>query len=128
MREASNICQIFPNISNISKYYQIFQIFAKYFKYWPELFPISLASHHLHELIKIEGSGAIFVDLLDDVVDVVLGQLVVQLTQDLLQGVCRDETHAILVVDPERLFQLLLQSLLVLLNQELGGQLTKLPK
>ena len=39
--------------------------------------------------IKIEGPGAILVDLLDDVVDVVLGQLVVQLTQDLLQGVCK---------------------------------------
>ena len=39
--------------------------------------------------IKIEGTGAILVDLLDDVVDVVLGQLVVQLTQDLLQGVCK---------------------------------------
>ena len=38
------------NISNIFQIYQIFQIFAKYLKYWPELFSISLASHHLHKL------------------------------------------------------------------------------
>ena len=39
--------------------------------------------------IEIEGSGAVFIDLLDDVVDVVLGQLVVQLAEDLLQSVCK---------------------------------------
>ena len=42
--------------------------------------------------IEIEGSGAVFIDLLDDVVDVVLGQLVVQLAEDLLQSVCKCDT------------------------------------
>ena len=42
--------------------------------------------------IEIEGSGAVFIDLLDDVVDVVLRQLVVQLAEDLLQSVCKCDT------------------------------------
>ena len=37
--------------------------------------------------VKVESSGTVLVDLLDDVVEVLVGQLVVQLLQDLLQRV-----------------------------------------
>ena len=96
----------FPNISDISNICQIFQILARTVLYlssqpsspWTlgrkkkflwELFDIWYWTIIKMRTIKIEGPGAILVDLLDDVVDVVLGQLVVQLTQDLLQGVCK---------------------------------------
>ena len=41
---------------------------------------------------------------------------------------CGDEALLVLVVNTERLLQLLLESLVILLHQELGGQLTKLSK
>ena len=78
--------------------------------------------------VKVEGAGAVLVDLLDDVQEVVLGELVVQLPEDLLERVGGDVSVVLLVVDPEGLLQLLLQRLLVLLDQEAGGQLTELAK
>ena len=41
---------------------------------------------------------------------------------------CCDETLLVLVVNTERLLQLLLESLVILLHQELGSKLTKLTK
>ena len=45
----------------------------------------SLAHHHLAELVKVHGAGAVLVDLLDDAVEVLLRQPRVQLRDDLPQ-------------------------------------------
>ena len=47
--------------------------------------PPSLAHHHLAELVKVHGAGAVLVDLLDDAVQVLLRQPGVQLRDDLPQ-------------------------------------------
>ena len=50
----------------------------------PLLSPIpSLAHHHLAELVKVHGAGAVLVDLLDDPVQVLRGQARVELGDDL---------------------------------------------
>ena len=41
---------------------------------------------------------------------------------------CCDESLLVLVINTESLLQLLLERLVILLHQELGGQLTKLTK
>ena len=53
-----------------------------------------LSSHHGHELVKVDGAGPVGVYLVDNLVQVVLGQGRVDLTEDLLQGRCRDVTVA----------------------------------
>jgi len=80
----------------------------------------SSACHHLHELIEVDGARAVAVDLVDDAVKLLVGQLGVQLVEDLLESGCGDVPVALLVVDAEGLAQLLLHPLLVLLHQELG--------
>ena len=44
--------------------------------------------------VKVEGSRTVLVHLFDDVVEVFVGQFVVQLLQDLLQRVSRDVSVA----------------------------------
>ena len=44
---------------------------------------ISLAHHHLAELVKVHGAGAVLVDLLDDAVEVLFRESGVQLSDDL---------------------------------------------
>ena len=52
----------------------------------PSFFPLlPLAHHHLAELVKVHGAGAVLVDLLDDAVQVLLRQSGVQLRDDLPQ-------------------------------------------
>ena len=46
---------------------------------------VPLAHHHLAELVKVHGAGAVLVDLLDDAVQVLLRQSGVQLRDDLPQ-------------------------------------------
>lgn len=107
------------------------------------------SSHHLHELceqkkqkrsvntsfenflrpfltVKVHGSGAVGVNLLDHDVQLGVGQLIVQLAEDLAQAGGGDVSVALLVVQAEGLAQLLLHRLGVLLNDELGGQLDEL--
>ena len=71
--------------------------------------------------VEIDGPGAVAVDLADDAGELLVGELGVQLVQDLLEGGGGDVAVALLVVDPERLPQLLLHAFLVLLDQELGA-------
>lgn len=81
-----------------------------------------LTSHHFHKFVKVNRARPVRVDLLDHHVQIVVGQLIVQLPQDLAQAAGGDETVTFLVVQTERLPQLLLQRFLVLLNDELGGE------
>ena len=48
----------------------------------------SLAHHHLAELVKVHGAGAVLVDLLDDAVEVLFCQSGVELRDDLSQLGC----------------------------------------
>lgn len=70
--------------------------------------------------IEIDRSRTVGVDFLDHHVQVLLGQLVVQLPKDLAQAGGGNEAVSFLVVQTEGLFQLLVQGFLVLLNDELG--------
>ena len=54
-----------------------------------------LSHHHFLELIEVHGAATVLVNLLDDVVEVVLCQRVVDLAQDVLQHVVRDEPLAL---------------------------------
>ena len=54
-----------------------------------------LSHHHFLELIEVHGAAAVLVHLLDDVVEVLLCQRVVDLAQDVLQHVVRDEPLAL---------------------------------
>jgi hypothetical protein len=72
--------------------------------------------------IKIDGSRAISVDFLDHHVQLLVRELVVQLPQDLAKTSGGDVSVALLVVQPERLLQLLLHGLVVLLHYELSRE------
>merc|ERR1711911_47463 len=87
-----------------------------------------LTAQHFHELVKVQSAGAVLIDLLNDAIEILLGEFVVNLTQNLLESVCSDEALLVLVINTESLLQLLLQRLVILLHQELGGKLTKLTK
>lgn len=76
--------------------------------------------------IKVHGAGAVGIDLLDHAIELSVSQLVVQLTQDLLQAGSGDVSVSLLVVQAESLTQLLLHGLGILLNDELGSQLNEL--
>lgn len=75
--------------------------------------------------IKVHGSGAVGVDFLNHNVQLVVGQLIVQLSQDFTQASGGDVTIALLVVQAESFAQFLLHSLSIFLNNELGGQLNE---
>ena len=88
------------------------------------MFRLDLAHHHLTELVKVHGARAVLVDFIDNAVQVLWGQPGVKLGDDLPELSGGDEALALLVVDPEGLFELSLHGLLVgLLNQELGAEL-----
>ena len=87
------------------------------------IFSSSSSHHHLLELIKVHGAWAILVHLLNDVIQVILCQGRVDLSEDLLQHLIGDEPLPLLVVDPEGLLKLLLHLLLIILNHKLGGNL-----
>ena len=104
--------------------------------------------------VKVQCPRAILVDLLYDADEIFLCELVIQLLENLLQGVGRyvavslRETMSkiaprssrdlkslatifkstFFVVNPEGLLQFLFQRFLVLLNEEPGGQLAELAK
>ena len=62
---------------------------------------LSLSRHHCHKLVKVQSPGAIPVNFLDDAIKVVFGQFVVQLPENLLEGVRGDGADLVLVVIPE---------------------------
>lgn len=88
----------------------------------------SFPRHHGHELVKVDRAGAVLVHLVHDLVQVVLVERGVDLTEDLLEDARRDVAVALLVVDTEGLPQLPPHLLLVLLDQKLGRQLDELGK
>merc|ERR1739845_242053 len=87
---------------------------------------LSLAAHHVHEFVKVEGSGAVLIHLIDDTFDVFFRKPVVQLPQDLLEHLGGDVSVALLVVYSESFLELFLQGFFIFLNKEFGGKDTKL--
>merc|ERR1711870_196335 len=85
------------------------------------LITIILAGHHhFTEFIKVHGSRAILIKFL-------ISEGSKQFPDERSQGVIGDEALALLVVDPERVLELLLHGLKVwVLDQEGGAQLTEL--
>ena len=77
-----------------------------------------LFDHEVHELVEVDGAAAVLVHLLEDAVQLGLGQLGVQLPENLLEGVGRDEAVTLLIVDAERFLQLLSETFLILLTEE----------
>ena len=77
-------------------------------KYTGVLFCSILGSthHHLTELVKVHGAGAILVQLVNDPVQLLLGERLQQLRDQPPQGVHSDEPFSIFVVDPENLILL----------------------
>ena len=74
----------------------LLQIFIGY------LISLLLASHHhLTELVKVHGPGAVLVQFLDDAVELLVSEGGEQLPNERPQGVIGDEALALLVVDPE---------------------------
>ena len=59
--------------------------------------------HHLTELVKVHGAGAILVQLVNDPVQLLLGERLQQLRDQPPQGVHSDEPFPIFVIDPEKL-------------------------
>ena len=51
--------------------------------------------HHFHKLVEVDSSGTVFVDFINDAVQLLVRQLVVQFTQNLLQGRDRDVSVAL---------------------------------
>ena len=77
-----------------------------------------LFDHEVHELVKVDGAAAVLVHLLEDADQLGLGQLGVQLPENLLEGVSGDEAVTLLVVDAECFLQLLSETFLILLTEE----------
>ena len=59
-----------------------------------------LGHHHLAELIKVHGAGAVLVQLLQDPLQLLLGEGGQQLGDEAPQGVRADEPLALLVIKP----------------------------
>ena len=57
------------------------------------------AHHHFTELVEVHGAGAVLVQLVDDPVQLLLGERLQQLRDQASQRVHRDEPFSILVVD-----------------------------
>ena len=63
---------------------------SEWLKWWWEKCVSSLAGHHGHELVKVDGAALILVDLVDDLVEVVLTERCVDLPEDLFEDVSGD--------------------------------------
>merc|ERR1719384_1952856 len=88
-----------------------------------------LGHHHLAELIKVHGSGAVLVQFLNDSFQLLVCQRGEQLSNQAPERLGGDESLALLVVHPEGVLQLLLHCLHVgVLDQEGGAQLAELTK
>ena len=55
----------------------------------------SFAGHHGHELVEVDGAALVFVDFVDDLVEVILAESGVDLTEDLLEDVSGDISVAL---------------------------------
>ena len=64
------------------------------------LFFFSLPGHHIHELSEVHRAGAVLVHLGDDLLEVLLGEVGVDLPEDLLQNISADVALLVFVVNP----------------------------
>merc|ERR1712172_134504 len=88
-----------------------------------------LTGHHLAEFIKVHGSGAIFIELINDAIKLLVSEGGEQLSDQASEGLVGDEALVVLVVQPESVLELPLHGLDVrILHQEGGTQLTELSK
>ena len=60
-----------------------------------------MAHHHLTELVKVHGSGTVLVQLLQDALQLFLGEGGKQFTDQASQGVGGDVAQTLLVIYPE---------------------------
>merc|ERR1719192_2497941 len=87
------------------------------------------AHHHFTELVEVHRAGAVLVQLVDDPVQLLLGERLQQLRDQASQRVHRDEPFSILVVDSESRFKLPFEGLDIrILNKELCAKLAKFGK
>merc|ERR1712078_563978 len=92
------------------------------------LIAILTGHHHLAEFIKVHGSGAIFIELINDTIKLLVSQGE-QLSDQASEGLVGDEALVVLVIKPESVLELPLHGLDVrILHQEGGTQLTELSK
>ena len=62
---------------------------------------LGLGHHHLAELIKVHGAGAVLVELLQDALQLLLRERGEELSDETTQGLGGDVAQALLVVDSE---------------------------
>merc|ERR1712212_1234773 len=81
--------QLVPSVGTLSWYPQLVPSVGT-LSWYPQLAPSSAhtsSGHHFHELVKVDGAGAVCVYLVDHTVELLLRQLVVQLLEDLPEHV-----------------------------------------
>ena len=66
------------------------------------LIAILTGHHHLAEFIKVHGSGAIFIELINDAIELLVSEGGEQLSDQGSEGLVGDETLVVLVVQPGR--------------------------
>merc|ERR1711934_1217474 len=103
------------------------QMTIKLVKFNKLLIAILTSHHHLAEFIKVHGSGAVFIELINDSIQLLVSEGGEQLSDQGSQGLVGDEALVVLVVKPESVLELSLHGLNVrVLHQEGGAQLTEL--
>ena len=66
------------------------------------LIAILTGHHHLAEFIKVHGSGAIFIELINDAIKLLVSEGGEQLSDQGSEGLVGDEALVVLVVQPGR--------------------------
>ena len=66
------------------------------------LIAILTSHHHLAEFIKVHGSGAVFIELINDSIQLLVSQGGEQLSDQGSEGLVGDEALVVLVVEPEK--------------------------
>ena len=69
-----------------------------FYSFFPFFF--SLPGHHIHELSEVHRAGAVLVHLGDDLIQVLLGEVGVDLPEYLLQNISADVALLVFVVNP----------------------------
>ena len=62
---------------------------------------LGLGHHHLAEFVKVHGAGAVLIKLLQDALQLLVGEGGEQLPDEASQGLSGDVAKALLVVDPK---------------------------
>ena len=77
--------------------YLEFTAWMEWFLIWTLL---RLGHHHLAELVKVHGAGAVLIKLLKDAFQLIRGEGGQQLADEASECFCCDVTQALLVIDP----------------------------